>query len=213
MSSCSTIAQPMTPTEDMTEHTTQVYPTLSNTLPELIEALSNPSAEVRISAARMLIPFGPKAISAIPALSRNLQYENSEVRRAAIDALGAIGDGARPSVPNLIVVLLTDSAVQPRRQSAIALGKIGDASSIPALAQCLNDQDLFVAALCAESIAVLTGQNFTDLNSSGYSLNNDGVPVIVTEAKTWWQDNGRHETWIGIGIITPQVPSTPSNSP
>lgn len=200
---CSNHGQSQTPTASAIELSNQPYPTLSNTLPELIVALTSPNAEVRIGAARRIASFGTSAVTAVPALSRNLQDENSEVRRATIDALSAIGEGAKPAVPNLIVLLLTDSAVQPRRQAAIALGKIGDISSVPALAQCLSDQDSGVAIFCAKSIAMLTGQEFPDLHSTGYALNNEGVPVIVVTAKEWWQENGQYEIWIDMESVSP----------
>lgn len=151
ITSCSGGMQPIAPTETITEWSNRPPPHVPDTLPEMIEALSSPNQEIQVVAARMLVAYGPKAIMAVPALSRNLQSQNYEVRRATLRAIRAIGSGAKPLVPNLIVVLLTDTEVHVRRDAAEALGSIGDVSSIPALAHCLGDPDSGTAIYCAIS--------------------------------------------------------------
>jgi hypothetical protein len=154
--------------------------------------------------------MGPAAVEAVPALTQNLYYRNDEVSRYAAQALGKIGPGAKPAVPSLIALLLSDSFVHSRREAAEALGRIGDISAIPALAQGLNDEDKGVGIECAKSIAVLTGQQFPDLNSTGYSLNEKGVPLIVIAAREWWQQEGQYKSWISLNTnpletITPTI--------
>ena len=178
-------------------------PTPPSTLPELIDVLLGPNDEARIGAALTLGNMGPSAIEAVPALTQNLYYRNDEVSRYAAQALGKIGPGAAPAVPNLIVLLLSDSSVHSRREAAEALGKIGDASAVPALAQGLNDEDKGVGIECAKSIAVLTGQQFPDMNSTGYSLDENGIPLIVSSAKKWWTEEGQDKSWVSSNGTTP----------
>jgi hypothetical protein len=182
--------------EEYTEGATQVYPTLSNSLPDLITSLSSPNDEIRVAAARKLATFGPDAEIAVPSLVQNLQHPNSEVRRSSVDALAALGSKAKPAISSLIVLLLTDTAVQPRRQTAISLGKIGDVSTVPALAKCLNDNDDGVAIQCAKSIGILTSQQFPDMNSTGYQIDQNGIPLIVLAAMEWWESSGQYKAWI-----------------
>lgn len=194
--SCSRASETEAPTEEYVEESTQAYPTLSNSLPDLIVALSSSNDEIRIAAARKLVTFGPDAKIAVPLLTQNLQHPNSEVRRSAVDALASLGEMARPSVASLTALLLTDTVIQPRRHAAIALGKIGDASAVPALAKCLSDSDDIVAIQCAKSIGILANQQFPDMNSTSYRIDQNGIPLIVIAATEWWVKSGQYETWI-----------------
>ena len=57
-------------------------------------------------------------------LIKALQHKNSQVRRAAADELGQIGENARAAVPALIQ-LLQDEVTNVRTSAAGALGAIG----------------------------------------------------------------------------------------
>jgi HEAT repeat protein len=142
--------------------------------------------------------MGPAAEPAVPALTQNLYHDNFEVRRAAAEALGKIGPAAQSSVPVLIVTLLEDSFVHARGAAAEALGPIGQTIAVPALAAALADPSDSVQVASAISLASLTGQEFPDLNTKGgYSLNQEGIPIIVAAAREWWQKEGRYQGWLG----------------
>lgn len=213
LSSCYNAPTPVVISTSPAEWSDLPPPTPPTTLPELIDVLLGPNAEARIGAAITLGNMGPSAVEAVPALTQNLYYRNSEVRRYAARALGNLGSSAEPAIPGLIVILLSDSAVQPRREVAKALGKIGDISAIPALAQCLSDEDEGVGIECAKSIAVLAGQQFPDLNSPGYSLDEKGVPLIVIAAREWWQKEGQHKSWVSLNANTPESVAGPTFTP
>jgi len=70
-------------------------------------------------------------------------------------------------------------------EAAIALGKIGDAVAVPALAFALDDEEHNVQIYSAKSIALLTGQKFTDMNGPGYLLDENKNPILVLKAKEW----------------------------
>ena len=171
-------------------------PTPPSTVPELIDVLlGDYGDEARIGAAYTLGGMGEKATPAIPALTINLFHDGPyEVRRQAAWALGEIGPNAQPSVPMLIAVMFNDF-IHVRREAAEALGKIGDTSAIPALVQALKDEDDGVGSYAAESIAVLAKQSFPDVGSSGFHLDDDGIPLIVKAAQQWWQQEGQFQDW------------------
>jgi len=104
-------------------------------------------------------------------LINNLDYkENSVVRRTAAIVLGEIGPKANQSADRLVSLLNNDDATIVKIAAAEALGKIGDQSVVPNLVNYLNSPDLELAIVSAKSIALLTGQSFTDVDSqNGYS--------------------------------------------
>jgi HEAT repeat protein len=174
------------------------WPTPPSTLPELIVSLGSGNTAERIVAAHVLEDMGPKAESAIPALIANLDYDYSDVREAAARALGSIGSAAKSAAPQLSAMLLNDTdSVNARRAAAYALGRIGDLSAIPALAEVLNEDqiDNVVGVESAKSIAILVNQKFPDSNSTSFSLDVDGVPLIVKAAKAWWLNEGQYQNW------------------
>ncbi len=182
----------------VSEFSNSPVPTAPSSVTDLIAVLSSANDEARIGAANALAAMGSSAEPAVPALTRNLYYRNSDVRKAAASALGSIGPSAQASLPLLVVLLLDDPAIQTRREAASALGKIGNVSAVPALAAALDDADQGVAIACAKSISTLAVQDFPDVDSTGYTLDEDGNPRIVVAAKEWWQQAGQSQTWLDI---------------
>lgn len=161
-----------------------------------IAVLQGEDIEARIQASRAIGNMGPEAEQAVPALTQNLNHGFFEVRKVAAEALGKIGPAAQPSVPVLIVTLLTDSFVHARVNAAISLGQIGDTACVPALVKSLGDESDSVQIRSAIALAMLTGQEFPDWNSQGYSLSKEGIPLIVIAAREWWEKEGRHQNWL-----------------
>ncbi len=180
-------------------------PTLPNTLPELIAALSGYNDEVRVRAAYKIADWGPDAVAAVPALIENVRYEyNSEVRISAARALGAIGPAAKSAAPALIDMLHNQTYLHDRLAAVEALGKIGNVEAVPALVQYLENKDIAVEV--ARSLGFLTGQEFPDLHSRNISIDENGVPRIVTAAQIWWNKKGQYQDWSELD----QLPVTPS---
>lgn len=170
-------------------------PTPPRTVPELIDVLLNGSEEARVGAARRLGQMGDSALDAIPALSASLSHSNSEVREAAAWALGQMGSSASSSVNALSQLITRDVVARVRMTAADSLGLIGAKSAIPALAEGLQDNEVNVNISSARSIGLITEQDFPDMNSSGFSLNESGVPLIVVAAREWWASIGQHQEW------------------
>jgi len=106
----------------------------------LIRAL--PSEKVREAMAGLGAP-------AVPVLIKALGDDWYGVRRAACEALGAIGD--LQAVPALIKAL-GDRDKDVRRAACEALGAIGDPQAVPALIKALGDRDEDVRRAAAEAL-------------------------------------------------------------
>ena len=171
-------------------------PTPKGPLAELIHDLRSDDACLRLSAALAIAEIGENASLAVPALTTNLYYNGPwEIRASAAYALGQIGPASKPAVPVLIAALLADF-MHVRSAAATALGTIGDASAVPALAVALQDDHSQMAIYAAEALAILTGQEFPGLGGPGYELNDEGVPFIVVAAQQWWTQEGLQQSWI-----------------
>jgi len=102
---------------------------------------------VRADATRTLVKIGARAVDAlIGALNDD---DDGEVRRAAADALGQIGD-PRATGP-LLAALNDDHDNYVRRAAAGALGQIGDAGAVDALIAALNDGQPFAAGALGQA--------------------------------------------------------------
>ncbi|OYT68772.1 MAG: hypothetical protein CFK48_10465 [Armatimonadetes bacterium CP1_7O] len=84
---------------------------------------------------------------AVPALMQALRDEDKDVRSAACEALGAIGDAS--AVPALIKAL---GDWRVRSAACRALGAIGDASAVPALINALEDGDWRVRSAACRAL-------------------------------------------------------------
>ena len=113
----------------------------ASAVPELIAALSDPSPEIRSSAAAALAQVGPKAASAVPALAQSLSDSSPHVRDIAAIALRSMGPPALGALPELVRAL-SDPVDFVRAPVAEALGAIGPAAknAVPALGQRLLEK-------------------------------------------------------------------------
>jgi hypothetical protein len=82
-------------------------------VPDLVQALQNPDANVRLKGVAVLGRMGSEAAAAVPQLVMLLDDSDVEVRKAAARTLGQIGPPAKDAVPALMRTLL-----QPAPQSA-----------------------------------------------------------------------------------------------
>jgi hypothetical protein len=94
---------------------------------------------------RLVEAFGAAGAPAVPALIQALGDSDWEVRCAAAEALGAIGD---PQAVPALIKALGDSDRDVRRAAAEALGKLGDPQAVPALIQALGRSRLGCCSPC-----------------------------------------------------------------
>lgn len=201
LSNCSTSTPPPTVTPGPPLFlgdggTTSSYPS-PNTVSEAIVILSNQSSNYtqRLAAIEIIAKSGPKADEAVPTVIENLDNTDNWVREQSAWALGEIGSTAQPAVQKLCDMLKGNGTVRERRNAAEALQKIGDRSAIPVLAQALNDEAIAINA--ARALGFLAKQEFTDLHSTSYKIEN-GVPLIVQDAKRWWEEEGKLLDWSNL---------------
>ncbi len=158
----------------------------------------NGSAEERIAGCWTLANnYSDHYLEFIPLVINNLHYQpTSDVRENSAKVLGELGTTAKISVPNLIEVMENDNSNNARIEAAIALGKIKDSRAMPALSKILDSKNIHLSISAAKSMSKITGVIFPDSNSTGgYSINNEGKPLIVVAAKKWWTDSGSKMKW------------------
>ena len=126
---------------------------------KLIKQLQDQNVDVRMNTVRALGKIGtPEAIKAaedaIPFLIQQLQNDQDKwVRMLAAMALGAVGEGTKDAVPDLIQAL-QDQDVSVRYYAAYALGKIGEGAvnAVPTLIQAFQDPHATVRQGAAEAL-------------------------------------------------------------
>ncbi len=131
-------------------------------LRELREAVSSPNPRVRERAIRFLSEWHDP--EDVPLFLNGFKDDDFEVRWAALSAFSAAAK--RAAVPTLIAIL-KDDGEHPNivRSAVIDLGEIGDPAAVPALIECLQDEELADAA--------------------ANSLYDIGTREARTAAKTW----------------------------
>jgi len=111
-------------------------------VPALIRYLLDGSPLAVEAATEALGHLGEPA--AVPFLANVLDRPESQLRRKAADALGAIGPGAFEAVPSLIRSLKAGNET-----AAEALGRIGEPGSVPSLIDALSDWRVAFGAVSA----------------------------------------------------------------
>ena len=106
----------------------------------LVEALSNKQEPLKDETQiRLLAALGRfKAWEAIPNIAERLSHANPEIRVAAAEALGKIGD--LKDCPPRLRPALKDPSVNVRKAVVTALAALNDRDSIPAMIEVANDE-------------------------------------------------------------------------
>ena len=174
-------------------------------VPALIQNLYYEIHHVQIAAAVALEELGPDARSAVPALIDVLQDDDTHVnvRRAATDALGRIGDSL--AVPGLASILY-EEVIEGTCEELVNRYPNDcrfDYSSCNCWGEIGRTMGRINSGLKIDSavaIALITGEDFPDADSSGgYYLNDEGVPLVVIAAREWWESEGQYQEWPSIG--------------
>lgn len=123
------------------------------TIPPLLQVLTNPNLGRQIMAANYLGQLRSQAGTAVPALVESLNESDGELRATAARAIGNIGLDAPRAVPALTRTL-SDADGRVRPAAAMALGAFGTAaeSALPALRELPDDPDQFGRRMIPRSI-------------------------------------------------------------
>ena len=134
--------------------------------------------------------FGPPAI---PALIKLLKNTDTNVRHAAVQALGRIGPEAKAAVPAL-TELLKDKNDQVRQAAAQSLGNVGPEAgvAVPALTELLKAKDKWDRQAAARALG--------DIGAGASTA----VPAL-TELLNDKDDQVRHAAAHSLGKIGPQA--------
>lgn len=140
-------------------------PDVEETARLLVKVLeSNASVEAKSYAVYALGDL--RRPESVPAMVKAAKSGNPRIQRAAIDALGTILEFGRTELPpsvkasiidELVGIMRKDPDRTVRSRSASALGRSGDALVVPALAEALDDENLWVGSYAAHSLGKLGG--------------------------------------------------------
>lgn len=123
----------------------------------LIKALNDKDVEVRGAAA---VSLGDHAdTNAVAPLSDALADKMPFVRAQAARALGVNGSAAAQAVSRLISLLTSDPDGEVKRRAAVALGRIGDRSALPALERARRDKDPYLAESASDALKQIRRDN------------------------------------------------------
>jgi len=142
-----------------------------------------------------ILEFSESVSIGLPFVIENLSYPVEDVRINAARVLAEFGPSANEAVPSLISTMQTDSEMDVKIESAIALGLIQNGAAVPFLANNLYSGNESLAVSSAKSISHITGVVFPDSNSSGYTKDENGNPYILLAAKEWWEQEGKNKDW------------------
>ncbi|HTY53375.1 MAG TPA: HEAT repeat domain-containing protein [Methanomicrobiales archaeon] len=116
----------------------------------LIRLLGHPDPGTRWRAAEALGSMGGGAVGD---LLSSLGHHDPGVRLGIVEALGSVGDPR--AIGPLLGVLAGDRSAEVRWAAALALGNLGDAGAVPALAAALQDPDKYIRLGAALSLGKL----------------------------------------------------------
>ncbi len=145
--------------------------------PLLLSIMADPTEEdgYRSFALGAVIEIGAISSSSVPVILEVLRTADTEsLRVEAVDAIAAIGPGARPAVPDLVALLRQDEP-RLRQSAAAALAAIGPAahSAIPALISALGDDRPFVRASVIQTLGSFGSASAPAVDALIGQLSND----------------------------------------
>jgi CubicO group peptidase (beta-lactamase class C family) len=121
---------------------------------------------------------------AVPALTRALGSDSTELRWSAAIALGRMGTLAAPALPEL-TALLADASADVRHVAAVTIGGLGAAAgaAAPALTRCLGDRDEAVRRAATRALAqVAPADRERQLRPEALvALLDERVPALLAE--------------------------------
>jgi len=186
----------------------------------LIEALNNPSPNVRRSATSALSAIGT---SAVPSLTQTLEKEDGLLRIGSAYALYQIDESRLNVVMPILIEGLSDEAEEIRSQSAWTLSQIGATAkdAVPALVEVLTDKHEEVRTVAVEALgaigdvaavpALVEALKDELLNVRGSAIGaliRIGKPAAPLLAQAFNNEDSR----VRIGVAAPLAQADPSKA-
>ncbi|MGC1307075.1 MAG: S-layer homology domain-containing protein [Phormidesmis sp.] len=165
----------------------------------LADTLNDGDSDVRKAAARALGDFGPLADVAIPALSRTLLGNNSDVNQTVVGSLAKIG---QQSVPELTKALNSDDPLT-RLYAADAIWVItkDSAQILPTLVSALADGDVESRELAALGLTYLGRQALPALPALRNLIGNDSDRVNTIARLALLLLNNKNDPAPTLGLL------------
>lgn len=138
------------PSEDIRFWSSQILAAISddNAIKLLIDSFASyEENEINMYSARALVKVGEKAGGHLEAA---LDSPNDLIRLYSLHCLGELKNAG--AVPKIMQLLASDANFAIRRNAAIALGKIGDRSSVNALISAISDKSWYVRIAATEAL-------------------------------------------------------------
>lgn len=120
----------------------------------LIDALSHPYDDIRLNAFGFLVALLERDV--LPLARKLLEDSNSEIRSAAVSAIGQLG--RRGDDLPMAVEMLKDPSYQVRRRAATAIGQMASKDDLFILLEMLKNSDLGVREAGSQATAKLIGK-------------------------------------------------------
>jgi HEAT repeat protein len=123
---------------------------------ELVKALEDPSAVVRVRAMKAIGTMGCQLghAIAVPAVAKLLRSTNKSLRKQAATTLGEIGPEAS-CVADLLMPLLRDREAAVRQAAAAALTRIGP-DAVPGILKGIDNDDLDVRLAAIQALSLIS---------------------------------------------------------
>lgn len=160
-------------------------PDARDAIPNLAHLAAMPNPDIATAASAAMARIGPAAVAS---LTRSLSSPVATTRARAAAALGAIGPGAAPAIPQVMQRLEKDEDPAVRAAAAEALGAAGPPAvkASDALIGALKDPNDEVRLKAAQALGRIGPAAATALPMLGEMLRDSNVSIRISAAADLW---------------------------
>ena len=146
----------------------------SDSVPDLVVRLNNPSAAVRAACVSALGEIGPLA-TVTPSLRGMLTDADPEVRKAALAALGKLGD--HDAVPAMVALVIPEAT---RYEAMLALAEVPDLRALAVYLQGLTDKSQAVRRASLKAMVAIRDEAAPALDrlADRHELSPSAIPEL-----------------------------------
>lgn len=146
-----------------------------------------------------LASAGPLAVGAIPALIRTAEDDNSDVRRKACEALGALGPRAEGAMDSLLERLILDEDAAVQDAAANALAQVGQ-PAVESLIDLLERGGPELQWRAAKALGQVGAQAKTGVESLERAFENQSPKVRIEAVDAVWKIS-RDSRTVGSALV------------
>ena len=181
---------------------------VSDSVPDLVGRLNNPSVAVRAACVAALGEIGPLATVA-PALRGMLTDADPEIRKATLGALGKLGD--HNAVPAMLAMAIPEAT---RYEAMLALAEMPDVRALPVYLQGLTDKSQAIRRASLKAMVTIRNEAAPALDR--LADRHELSPSAIPELRKVYNQFRPIEAWHLLGPIAldaepPIHPSEPGD--